>query len=445
MDLRITKAIALLAAGAMSLTGLAACGNSNSGSSSKGSVYFLNAKPEVADQWKTVAKEYTKETGVPVTVETAASNTYDQRIRSEMDKSNPPTLFQINGPYGSVSYQEWKQYIADMSDTEPYKLLTNKDFALTDGKKVTGVGYVAEAFGIIYNRQLLNKYFKSSWASINSMDKLDNFDALKTVADEIQAHKSDLGVQGAFTSAGMDASSNWRYSHHLANMPLYYEFKQRHLSMTSQPATIKGTYLPDFKKIFDLYLKDSTTDPKQLGSKTGDDATSEFATGKAVFYQNGTWAWTDLQKAGMKADQLGMMPIYIGAPGEEKQGLCHGTDSFWVINSKASPANQKATKKFLNWMVTSKYGKDALTKQMGFATPFKGFPATSDNPLINDATQDLKSGRYNVNWVFDSVPSQQWEDTLAGGLLKYAQRTGSWNDVRNEFVNGWASEYKASR
>lgn len=440
MDSRMKKAIALVAVGAMSLTTLAACGNSSSSSNGgKGSVYYLNFKPEVANEWKALAKEYTKETGTKVTVQTAASDTYEQRLKSEMGKSNPPTLFQVNGPVG---YANWKAYTADMSDTTPYKLLKSKDYALTDGKKVTGVAYVVETYGLIYNKDLLDKYFKADWSTVKSMSKLNNFKALKTVADEIQAHKSDLGVQGAFTSAGFDSSSDWRFKTHLANLPLYYELQQRHIK--TQPATVKGTFLPQYKQIFDLYLKDSTTDPKQLGSKTGEDATSEFAQGKAVFYQNGTWAWSDLQKAGMKADSISMMPIYIGVKGEEKQGLATGSENYWCINSKASEADQKATKDFLKWVVTSNAGKNALTKKMGFTTPFKGFPTSSDNPLVEAAQKDLDSGTKAVAWDFSLMPSEQWKNNLGGALLKYAQGTGSWNDVKTAFVDGWASEYKAT-
>ena len=76
----------------------------------------------------------------------------------------------------------------------------------------------------------------------------------------------------------------------------------------------------------------------QLASKTGDDATNEFATGKAVFYQNGSWAYADLTKAGMTDDQLGMLPIYIGVDGEENQGLCSGGENYWCVSSQASEA-----------------------------------------------------------------------------------------------------------
>lgn len=198
MNRTITKALAVAAALSMGVTTLAACGSSNSVDESKGKVYYLNFKPEAADQWKAIAETYTKETGVQVTIETAASGTYEQTLKSEMAKDQAPTLFQVNGPVG---YARWKDYCDDMSDTAVYKQLEDSSVALTDGDEIVGVPYVLESYGIIYNKELLNKYFELSDSSIKSVDDINSFKALKTVADGIQKHKDDLGVKGAFTSA----------------------------------------------------------------------------------------------------------------------------------------------------------------------------------------------------------------------------------------------------
>ncbi|TCD76626.1 ABC transporter solute-binding protein, family 1 [Bifidobacterium longum subsp. longum] len=424
----------------MSLGTLAACGSSTSGDDSKGKVYYLNFKPEAADQWAALAKEYTKEKGVDVKVQTAASGTYEQTLKSEIAKTEAPTLFQVNGPVG---YQNWKKYTADMSNTDVYKELTNQDVALKDGDKVVGVPYVMETYGLIYNKDILNKYFALDGAKATSMDEIDNFDTLKAVADDMQSRKDELGIKGAFTSAGFDSSSDWRFKTHLANLPLYYEFKDD--NVTEQPATIKGTYLPNYKKIFDLYITDSTTDPTQLSAKTGDDANSEFALGEAAFYQNGTWAWTDLQKAGMKAESVGMMPIYTGVKGEEKQGLATGSENYWCINDKASDADKKATEDFLSWVITSDTGKKAISQDMGFTTPFKTFDDVKfDNPLTEAAVEDQKSGKTQVSWNFTMMPSEEWKNKVGQALLEYAQGTGKWDAVKTAFVDGWASEYEAS-
>ena len=430
----------MAAVAAMSLGALAACGSSTSGDDAKGKVYYLNFKPEAADQWTALAKEYTKEKGVEVKVQTAASGTYEQTLKSEIAKTEAPTLFQVNGPVG---YQNWKKYTADMSNTDVYKELANQDVALKDGDKVVGVPYVMETYGLIYNKDILNKYFALDGAKATSMDEIDNFDTLKAVADDMQSRKDELGIKGAFTSAGFDSSSDWRFKTHLANLPLYYEFKDD--NVTEQPAKIKGAYLPNYKKIFDLYIADSTTDPTQLSAKTGDDANSEFALGEAAFYQNGTWAWTDLQKAGMKAESVGMMPIYTGVKGEEKQGLATGSENYWCINDKASDADKKATEDFLSWVITSDTGKKAISQDMGFTTPFKTFDDVKfDNPLTEAAVEDQKSGKTQVSWNFTMMPSEEWKNKVGQALLEYAQGTGKWDAVKTAFVDGWASEYEAS-
>ena len=430
----------MVAIAAMSVGTLAACGSSSSSSDSEGKVYYLNFKPEANDAWQALAKKYTEKTGVEVKVQTAASNTYEQTLKSEIAKSEAPTLFQVNGPVG---YQNWKAYTADMSDTEPYAQLIDQSVALKDGDKVVGVPYAMETYGLIYNKDILNKYIATDGAKIKSVDEIDNFDTLKAVADDMQSKKDELGIQGAFTSAGFDSSSDWRFKTHLANLPLYYEFKEDNI--TEQPATIKGTYLPEYKQIFELYLKDSTTEPTQLSSKTGDDATSEFSLGEAAFYQNGTWAWSDLSKNGMEADSLGMLPIYIGAEGEENQGLATGSENYWCINDKASDADKQATKDFLKWVITDEAGIESLSSDMGLTTPFKTFSdVESDNPLIQAAVADQNSGKTAVSWNFTMMPSEEWKNQLGSALLEYAQGTGDWDSVKSAFVDGWKTEYDAA-
>ena len=83
------------AAIAVSVT-LAACSKGTSGSDGDGGVYFLNFKPESEQAFKDIAAAYTKKSGVAVKVVTAASGTYEQTLKSEVAKSNPPTLFNLN-------------------------------------------------------------------------------------------------------------------------------------------------------------------------------------------------------------------------------------------------------------------------------------------------------------------------------------------------------------
>jgi raffinose/stachyose/melibiose transport system substrate-binding protein len=424
------KVLALVLALVM-VFALCACGQktattTTASPTAAGKVYYLNFKPEQDQQWQDLAKKYTAATGVPVTVKTAAEGTYEETLTSEMAKDSAPTLFQVNGPVGLAT---WKDYCYDLSSSKLYGELTSDDFALKDGTAVDGIAYVIETYGIIYNKSLLQK------AGYTQAD-ITNFASLKKVADDIQARKDALGIKGAFTSAGMDSSSDWRFKTHLANLPIYYEYKADN---ETSSAAIKGTYLDNYKAIWDLYITDSTCSPKDLSAKTGDDATAEFANGQAVFYQNGTWAYNDIKALG--DDNLGMLPIYIGVDGEENQGLCTGSENYWCVNKNASAEDIQATLDFLYWCVTSEDGTTALADDMGFVCPFKS-AKESTNPLVKIANEYVANGKASVAWCFTTMPSEEWKNGVGTALTAYAAGTGNWDGVKTAFVDGWAKEYK---
>ena len=392
------------------------------------SVYYLNFKPEQDAQWQELAKIYTEKTGVPVTVVTAASGEYETTLMSEIEKTDAPTLFQVNGPVGLAN---WTDYCYDLAGTELVKHLTSDAFALKEGDAVKGVAYVVETYGIIANTKLLEK------AGYTVAD-ITNFETLKKVADDIQARKEELGLDGAFTSAGMDGSSDWRFKTHLANMPIYYEYKADGIGSTG---AIKGTYLDNYKAIWDLYITDATCEPALLASKTGNDAVAEFVGEKAVFYQNGTWAWNDVKDLG--AENLTMLPIYIGVEGEENQGLCTGTENFLCVNAQASEADIQATLDFLYWLVTSETGTTTLADTMGFDIPFKA-AKESTNYFKKVAAESVASGKTPVTWNFTTMPSETWKNGVGAALTDYAQGTGEWDAVVTAFVDGWAAEIAAA-
>ena len=447
----MSKKLLALALSCMMLAGmLAGCGNS-AGDTSKapegsdagtestapdgskapageGAVYYLNFKPEQNDDWQALAEAYTAETGVPVTVVTAASGQYETTLMAEMGKSEAPTLFQVNGPVG---LNNWKDYCYDLTGSKVLGELTSDDFALKSGSEVAGIGYVIETYGIIVNTKLLEK------AGYTTAD-IQSFADLKKVADDIQARKDELGVKGAFTSAGMDSSSDWRFKTHLANLPIYFEYQADGIGSTE---AIKGSFLDNYRQIWDLYITDATCAGPELSAKTGDDAVAEFVNGEAVFYQNGTWAYGDVADVG--EENLGMLPIYIGVGDEANQGLCTGTENYWCVNKNASEADIQATLDFLYWCVTSDEGTTSMASDMGFVIPFKA-AKESENLFVKQDAELTASGKTPVTWNFTTMPSEEWKNGVGSALTAYAAdpTDGSWEAVKTAFVDGWATEYQ---
>ena len=411
---------------------LAGCGSSSksdkASSDSKGSVYWLNFKPEADEALQGIAKTYEKENGVKVKVVTAASGNYNSTLTSEMGKSAAPTLFVVGN---QAAVKTWDDYCIDLKDTDVYKELSTDEFNLKDENgKVASMGYCYESYGIIVNKKLLKK------AGYEITD-IKDFASLKSVAEDIHKRADKLGFD-AFTSSGMDDASSWRFTGHLANMSLFYEGRDD--GWKEAPAEIKGTYLDNFKNVWDLYINNSKYDKKTLATG-GYDAEAEFKKGEAVFYQNGTWEYDALKKS-ISDDDMQMIPIYCGVEGEEKAGLCSGTENCWAVNAKASKADQKATLDFMKWLVTSKEGTKVMAEQFG-AIPYKK-AADSGNVFLKNANDLLEAGNYNVDWAFNYTPNvDEWRASLVAAMNKY-DAGGSWDDVKTAFVQGWATQYKAA-
>ncbi|NTV90955.1 MAG: ABC transporter substrate-binding protein [Clostridiales bacterium] len=411
-----------------------------------GEIYYLNFKPEVADIYKDIAAAYLKETGNTLKVVTAASGTYEQTLKSEIEKADAPTLFQINGPRG---YANWKDYCADLKDSELYKHLTDKNLAVTVNGGVYGIPYVVEGYGIIYNNAIMTKYFAlaNKASDVKSVDEINSFAKLKAVVEDMTKNKDALGIKGVFASTSLKSGEDWRWQTHLANVPIFYEFKNNNVDLTGDATkTVKFQYADNYKNIFDLYINNSTVSSKLLGTKQVSDSMAEFALGQCAMVQNGNWAWGQIKGVDgnvVKEEDVKFMPIYTDVDGEDKQGLCSGTENFFSINSKASPEKQKLAQDFIYWLFSSATGKDFVTNKLGFIAPFDTFSDTEKptDPLAKEVLRWMsKEGAVNVAWNFTVFPSQTFKDNFGANLLQYAQGKMKWDDVKAKFISDWASE-----
>ena len=443
------RLLALLVTAVMTMS-LAACGgttDSGDAAAGSGEIYYLNFKPEIAEVYDEIAAAYEAETGVKLNVVTAASGTYEQTLKSEIAKEDAPTLFQINGPKG---YASWKDYTADLSDTEIYSHLTDKSLAVTDGEGVYGIPYVVEGYGLIYNNAIMEKYFATADPKAASMDEINNFENFKAVIEDMTAKKDELGIKGAFASTSLKPGEDWRWQTHLANIPVYYEFKNNNIDLASDATKeIQFQYADNYKNIFDLYINNSTTDSKLLGTKQVADSMAEFALGQCAFVQNGNWAWSQINEVDgnvVAEDDIRFMPIYTGVEGEETQGLCTGTENFFAINSQASEEDQKLAADFIYWLYSSETGKKFVIEKLNFIAPFDTFTEEERpaDPLAKEVIRWMeKEGITSVAWNFTVFPSQTFKDNFGAALLQYAQGTMPWENVVTTVVDGWKAESAA--
>ena len=424
---------------------LAGCGNNK-----ETLIYYLNFKPEAAAVYDELSKKYEEETGTPVKVVTAAANTYEQTLKSEIAKSDAPTIFQVNGPIG---YDAWKDYCLDIKDSKLYSYLSDKSLAIKDGDGIYAVPYVVEGYGIIYNDAIMQKYFslESRKTAINSVNEINSFDKLKAVVEDMTANKDKLGIKGVFASTSLSSGEDWRWQSHLLNIPLYYEMQDKDLETDPtlnllETKEIKHNYSKNFQNLFDLYINNSVTPKTLLGSKSVADSMAEFALGQAAMVQNGNWGWSQISGVSgntVKESDVKMMPMYIGVEGEESQGICIGTENYLAINKNVSKEKQEASLKFLEWLFSSETGKKYVTEKLGFITPFTTFTEDEQpqDPLAREITRYMSNTDLrNIPWVFTAFPSEAFKKDVGSSLLDYAQGDKKWEVVEKTVISKWKSE-----
>lgn len=440
------KLTSLLVAAICVLTSfcLAGCGENK-----KTQVYFLNFKPESAAVYEELAKKYKEEKGVDVKVVTAAANNYEQTLKSEIAKSEAPTIFQVNGPVG---YSVWSDYCYDLKDSKLYSYLADKNMAIKEGDGVYAIPYVVEGYGIIYNDAIMRKYFAlpNKKSTLTEASQISSFEELKEVVEDMTANKEALGIKGVFASTSLSSGEDWRWQTHLLNLPLYYEFSENENANATlkmlDAKEIAYKFSKHFENIFDLYINNSVTEKTLLGSKSVADSMAEFALGEAAMVQNGNWAWSQI--AGVKGntvkeEDIKMMPIYTGIEGEKGQGLCIGTENYFAINKNADETQREESLKFLEWLFSSETGKKYVTERLNFITPFNTFSEDElpNDPLAKEISRYMNDASVkNIPWAFSSFPSDAYKKDVGSALLDYVQGEKKWEDVKKVITDKWKSE-----
>ena len=435
------KTLSIILITALALSSAFAGGASESNANE---VYFLNFKPEIADVYTDiVAPAFEEETGLSLRVVTAASNQYQTTLRSEMAKSNPPVIFQVNGPVG---IQAFTNDVAPLEDTGFYALLADKSMAIEQDGHVVGIPYAVEGYGIIYNDAIMRKYFAlpDKAVDISSADEIRNFATLKAVVEDMTKHLDELGIKGVFASTSMASGTDWRWQTHLFNMPLWKEFGD--ILTTTEASTFDFTYNENYKALWDLYLDNSTTAKGMVSAKTDADSMAEFALGQCAMVQNGNWGAAQiLGQAGnvVASEDIKFLPLYMGFEGEESQGLCVGTENYLSINIHASDEAKKNADTFLTWLFSSETGKKIVKENLMFITPFNSFTEEElpEDPLAKEVNRWMNmDGVTSVPWAFQGIPSEQWKQDFGGALLQYINGSMDWNAVVEIARNSWSVE-----
>ena len=165
---------------------LVGCGGTATSGSSEGAsdgsgktIKIYQLKVEINDALQNLAKKYEEETGVKVEVTSVGGGAdYGASLKAEFAKGTEPDIFMIQG---RGYYNVWQHKIDDLSDQSwvPNAVKGTLDTVTIDGK-VYGMPAATEGYGLMYNKDILDK------AGIDP-EKLTTFDALKTAFETLDS------------------------------------------------------------------------------------------------------------------------------------------------------------------------------------------------------------------------------------------------------------------
>jgi raffinose/stachyose/melibiose transport system substrate-binding protein len=233
------------------------------------------------------------------------------------------------------------------------------------------------------------------------------------------------------------------------NVALHYEWKDAGVDISDghTPPAISFAYAENFKQLFDLYLNNSTTDPAALSQLTVEDSMREFALGQVAMVQNGDWSFSQIEHAAARGnileggDELAFIPLYLGIPGEEGQGLCIGSENYLCLNIMASDADRRASMDFLVWLYSSEEGIELVRSELGFWAPFTTFAGENARPVnpLGQLVLDwhMRTDVADIPWDFRVMPSQRFKESFGGYLQQYAQGILEWDKLVEQVIDAW--------
>ncbi len=430
------KVIAFLLAAAIAVSATACSGEDKSKGESQGSngartqITFLGTiKDEISEDFKKELAAYNASQSKYEIVNIPLDNGM-QKLTTLYAGGNAPTLF--------TAVQEAATYKNKLYDFSKFPLIKQAragttDLMTTEDGKIYGLPVCEEAFGILYNKNILDKAVGGTFdpSTINTQDKL------KELLEKIAA----TGVDPTRVS-GVD----WSLGSHMTNLmfaPRSPSIKTN-LQFLSDLKASKANLVNDklyngWLDTLDLLLQYNTSKKSPLGA-TYDDDTLAFAQGKNALWFQGDWAMPTLNQDNMSGE-VGIMPYPISNNPSDygNSQISVGPSQFFCLDiSQSTKEQQEGALDFLNWFFTSKTGQDYYVNKYGFLSPYKDLTAAPDD-YLSKAISKYMDEEKTLNWMNLYYPGDG-VSSLGAIMQKYVSGTANREALAKDIQNYWASK-----
>ena len=403
--------------------------SNDKGSGDQVTIDIFQFKVEIKDQLEDLVKVYEDENpDVKINVKTVGGgNDYGATLKTTFASGEEPAIFNIGGP---SSVEEYREYLADVSDTEAAKLALEGTLdTVKDGEEVLGLPFNQEGYGLIYNKRIFEE------AGVNP-DEIVTFADLEKATETLDSKKDELGIDAVFALAGKE---KWVIGNHLANIFYASEFNNDPLEAFAAP-TIAFEKADELQRHLDLEAKYSVQ--PVLSMDYSQQVEQLFSLEKVAMMQQGNWVYNSIYDMDpeLAENNIGIIPV----PVEENEGkIPAGVPMYWAVNGEKDDAVVQASKDFLDWMYTSETGKTAVLEDFKFVPAYEGYDDEKiADPLSQTIYQYASAGETIQGWVYQAGPTGWSENVLGAEMQKYLSGEATWEEIISEARTKWEAERK---
>lgn len=418
---------------------LAACGGSGSsndeaaqGSSAKTEITVLVGKQEISKQFEEMVQEYnSSQDKIKVSLIPMAGQNGYQRITTLYASNNAPNIMHFLSEFDVM-----KDKLADLSDQEWVQRANpgTLDYVTVDGK-VYGLPMSIEAFGLLYNKKVLDQAVGGSFdpSTIKTRDDLKAlFEKIEaTGASAVHITPVDWSLGAHFTNVFMANEAE----DHAGRLQFMDNLKNGQVDLAQDK--IFNSWLDTF----DLMIEHNSDKAAPLAAQY-DDAPVLLADGQVGMWFMGNWAYTQIKEIDPEGE-YGFLPVPISNDPSDfgNTRISVGVPEYWTVDaSQSTPEEQQASKDFLNWLVSSEKGQDYYVNQFGFLPAYNNFSTKPTDPASTSVLSYTESGQ-TLEWMNSYYPPDAFP-AMATSLQKYLSKQIDRAQLTKEFQDYWASANK---
>jgi raffinose/stachyose/melibiose transport system substrate-binding protein len=369
-------------------------------------------KVEIQDQFTNAIDTYnaTNTDCTTVTIVESPDQPFLQTVTTMYEAGEAPTIMTAlqELPDMADKVMDWTgQPLAELA--APGTL----DVANIDGKQV-GIPVTAEAFGLLYNKAVLDAAGVDPAAIKTRSDLANAFAAVKATG------VSPMHFSGLWWSLGAHLTNV--YHANAADtaegqLAVLEELTAGGKSLMDDPAFI------NWLDTFDL-LKANTIDTATIADSDYDVAVENLATGQSAFWFMGNWAEPNLLTT-TPDGEFGIMPLPINdnAGSAANENISVGVPFYIMIDTEQSTeAQQKSAIAVLTWFLTTPEGQafwaGPVEKDgMNFIPVYEGFEVQPTTYMAQEIAKYIAAGK-TLQWVNSAYPAGL-QDAYGAAAQKY--------------------------